>query len=300
MNKIEVLHIDAFSTIPHQGNPAGVVLHAAHLQEHNMQAIAKAVGFNETAFVLPSSVADFRIRFFTPGHEVDLCGHATMATIYALFVHSSEKNKQLLIETKAGILPVQYELKDGIPLITMQQAPPQFMPFTGDVDALATSIGIQRQDIDTRYPILYGSTGNWTLIIPIRELATFSHMQPQTAQFPTILVDIPRASVHPICLQTTKANYTMHARHFSSPYSGTIEDAVTGTASGVMGAYYKQFIKPSVALPATLLIEQGEEIKKDGTVYVHVSEQQQQLAIAISGTAVMVETMDICYNSAIR
>ena len=49
-----------------------------------MQEVAKKVGFNETAFPLKSDKADLRIRYFTPGHEINLCGHATMATIYAL------------------------------------------------------------------------------------------------------------------------------------------------------------------------------------------------------------------------
>ena len=79
-----VKHIDAFSTIPNKGNPAGVVLDGENYTDQEMQEIAKKVGFNETAFVVPSTKADFRIRFFTPGHEMNLCGHATMGTIYAL------------------------------------------------------------------------------------------------------------------------------------------------------------------------------------------------------------------------
>lgn len=48
-----------------------------------MQVTAFQVGFNETAFPMKSEVADLRIRFFTPGHEINLCGHATMATLFA-------------------------------------------------------------------------------------------------------------------------------------------------------------------------------------------------------------------------
>lgn len=49
-----------------------------------MQDIAQQVGFNETAFVQNSDFADFKLRYFTPGQEMNLCGHATMATLYAL------------------------------------------------------------------------------------------------------------------------------------------------------------------------------------------------------------------------
>lgn len=82
MVKVDVQHIDAFSSIPEKGNPAGVVLNGNDYMEKQMLAIAAAVGFNETAFVVSSDEADFCIRYFTPGHEVNLCGHATMGTVY--------------------------------------------------------------------------------------------------------------------------------------------------------------------------------------------------------------------------
>ncbi|BBI32975.1 hypothetical protein KCTCHS21_23740 [Cohnella abietis] len=79
MKNVTVLHYDAFSDQPNKGNPAGVVLDASQLSEKDMQSIAYEVGFNETVFVVDSQVADLRLRYFTPGHEINLCGHATMA-----------------------------------------------------------------------------------------------------------------------------------------------------------------------------------------------------------------------------
>ncbi len=61
-------------------------------------------------------------------------------------------------------------------------------------------------------------------------------MKPKTNLFPSILKEVPNASIHPFCLETKKQHTHIHARHFSSPYSGTIEDPATGTTSGVMGA----------------------------------------------------------------
>ena len=85
----------------------------------------------------------------------------------------------------------------------------------------------------------------------------------------------------------------MHARHFSSPYSGTIEDAVTGTASGVMGAYYAKFINNNFTEPLTLIVEQGHEIEKDGRVAVHVSKKGESLDIQITGNAVYVKEFQL-------
>ena len=60
-------------------------------------------------------------------------------------------------------------------------------------------------------------------------------MKPNNEMFPSVLKEIPNASIHPICLETYDELAQMHGRHFSSAYAGTIEDPVTGTASGVMG-----------------------------------------------------------------
>lgn len=80
-------------------------------------------------------------------------------------------------------------------------------------------------------------------------LEAMKNMQPKNQLFPTILQEMPRASIHPFCLETYDKHAHMHGRHFSSPFSGMTEDPVTGTASGVMGAYYAKYIKRDFAEP---------------------------------------------------
>ncbi|GMK40173.1 hypothetical protein PCCS19_32280 [Paenibacillus sp. CCS19] len=212
---VNVYHYDAFSTVPNQGNPAGVVLDGEHWSEQQMLAIAGKVGFNETAFPMPSDVADLRIRFFTPGHEINLCGHATMATIYALATRGLlEGRTELTIETLAGVLPIRLHWNEEQVLrITMKQAAPQFQPFNGSVSELAQSMGIAESDIAADLPTVYGSTGTWTLIVPVTSLAAFERMKPNNARFPAILQEMPRSSVHPFCLETYDSTAHMHARH---------------------------------------------------------------------------------------
>ena len=148
-------------------------------------------------------------------------------------------------ETLAGILTVHYNQEQQE--VEMAQAPAEFITYNGNVDELAKSIGITSDDIATEYPVLYGSTGIWTVILPIKSLETFSRMKPDNQQFKNILTQIPTASVHPICMQTYDKTCAMHGRHFSASQSGTVEDPVTGTASGVMGAYYINYVHPSAA-----------------------------------------------------
>ncbi|MGE8056109.1 PhzF family phenazine biosynthesis protein [Bacillus mycoides] len=297
MKNINVFHYDAFTNKPNMGNPAGVVLEADGLTEEEMQRIAEKVGFNETAFVLSSEVADIRMRYFTPGFEMDLCGHGTVGTIYALRERGLlEEKANLTIETKAGILPIQIGANEnGETFIKMRQAAPQFKDFTGSKEELAHSIGLEVTDLDASVPIVYGSTGNWTVIVPIKNLDACERMKPKNEAFPSVLKEIPKASIHPVCLETYDEQVQMHGRHFSSPYAGTIEDPVTGTASGVMGAYYATYLEKDFDHERELIVEQGQEINKDGrvTVYVTKDVENEKLQIDIAGTAVYVKEFEI-------
>lgn len=289
---VQVMHWDVFSKEKHKGNPAGVVLDADFLTEEQMQMIAKKVGFNETSFVVDSKVADFKIRYFTPGHEMNMCGHATMAVSFALQkIKKLPAKKEWSVETKAGILSISLDEAS----CRMQQMNPSFQAFKGDRERLMESIGLTIEDLHHSFPIVYGSTGIWTLLVPIRGLEAFSRMKPFQDKFPDVLREMPRVSIHPFCMETIHLEADMHARHFSSPYSGTIEDAVTGTASGVMGGYYATYIKPNED-KYKLVVEQGIELGKDGRVIVEVDGQGTDLEVAIRGTATYVDDFNITYK----
>jgi len=291
--KVTVHQYDAFSSTPGQGNPAGIVFDAERFSNTEMLQIAAAVGFNETTFVLPSEDGAVRLRYFTPGHEMDLCGHATVATFTALTERGELNPGNHQLDVRAGILPIMLErVGDGKTAVTMQQNPTEFIPFNGDTTAVAHAIGLENADLDPELPIMYGSTGIWTLIVPVLGLNAMQRMQPQNQDFPGVLSQNDHASIHPICLETIGAAVDLHGRHFSSPFSGTIEDPVTGTASGVMGAYYARFIQPGQQ-QYDLTIEQGQEAGYNGRLQVCARLVAGQYQVSITGTAVFVNTFTI-------
>lgn len=297
MKHLTVFHYDAFSRKPNKGNPAGVVLNADNFSEEEMQKIALNVGFNETVFVLKSNKATLKLKYFTPGHEINLCGHATMASLYCLKTKGLLGNENIItIETNIGVLPIEFLRTSGNDFkIIMKQDQPKFIPFNGNVSELAKTIGLTVNDINTEQPVVYGSTGTWTLLVPVKKLDKFKVMKPRSELFPSILLELPKASIHPFCMDTYDNNALMHARHFSSPYSGTIEDPVTGTASGVMGAYYLTYINPQEN-SAEFIVEQGQEIDRDGSIEVKVfRNDNNDLDIYIAGTAIYVKEMKIEY-----
>ena len=81
--QLNIFQIDSFTTNAFEGNPAGVV-NDDSLSAEEMQRIAKEMNLSETAFLQKSDKADYSLRWFTPAVEVDLCGHATIASIHYL------------------------------------------------------------------------------------------------------------------------------------------------------------------------------------------------------------------------
>ena len=99
--KKEIFFVNSFTDQVFSGNPAGVVFFEHELSENLMQKIAAENNLSETAFInLNSNV----IRFFTPTVEVDLCGHATLASAFIFFKFIDHKSKQVKFQSKRGIL----------------------------------------------------------------------------------------------------------------------------------------------------------------------------------------------------
>ena len=292
----KVLQFDVFTSHIGKGNPAGIVLAADQLDDATMQAIAAKTGFGDTAFVSSSQVADFRIRYFSPRTEVELCGHATIAASIALHTHELLAGHALpfdfVLETKAGNLPIRIDVDtNGERLVFMSQAPAQFMNFSGDTTLLAHCLGLDVTDLDSAFPITYGSTGRWTLIVPVCGLAVMRKMQPVPQDFAAVLFEVPNASIHPICFEVVDTSTAMHARHFSSPSSGILEDPVTGTASGVLGAYYREYVDRSEQVAQPLIIEQGYEMGREGRVLAWAKRNGDNYDVHIAGTACFVDEL---------
>ncbi len=297
MRTINVFHYDAFTNKPNMGNPAGIVLEADGLTEEEMQIIAEKVGYNETTFVLSSEVGDIRMRYFTPGFEMDLCGHGTVGTLYALREKGLLEGKSnLTIEAKAGILPIQIGVKEnGEAFIKMRQAAPQFKEFTGSKEELAHSIGLEVNDLDVSLPIVYGSTGNWTVIVPIKNLDACERMKPNNEMFPSVLKEIPNVSIHPVCLETYDELRTNAWTSFLIGLCWNDRRSSDRNSFRCNGGVLCDVFGKDFDHEMELIVEQGQEIHKDGrvTVYVTKVEGNANLQIDIAGTAVYVKEFEV-------
>ena len=106
--KFPIFQVDAFTDSIFGGNPAAVVLLTNWLPDETMQSISMENNLSETAFCVEKPDV-FELRWFTPEVEVDLCGHATLATAHTLFTELGFKRNELKFDTKSGRLTVRKE-----------------------------------------------------------------------------------------------------------------------------------------------------------------------------------------------
>lgn len=248
---IQVYILDAFSYQEKGGNPAGVVLNADHLSTAQMQQIAYQLGFSETAFILTSTVADYHIRYFTPNHEVDLCGHATIASFYLMVNQQYIRPGKYQIETLAGRLGIHIQ-EDHYVFLT--QPLPEF-DIEVDRQEIVDSLGISVAELSIDLPVQIVSTGLRDMMIPIRSLSTLQRIEPDLEQIKVISQKYDVVGYHLFTLDTN-SDAIAQCRNFAPLYD-IPEESATGTSTGALMCYLHQHHSIPATATAPFIFEQG-------------------------------------------
>ena len=255
--KVKVIKINAFSDSIYGGNPSGVVINSPVLTDRQMKYISKTMQVSETGFIFPSKKADYKVRFFSPKVEVNLCGHATIATFFALVLTgavSGGNNISLTQETKVGVLPVNICFNDygEIDRVMMTQVKPRLKNIYLDISKLADSLNISSDVINDSYPKQIVSTGLFTLPLCIDSFDTLSDIEPDFEKIKKICKKLNVGSFHLFTFDTIESKSIYHARNFA-PLYGVNEDPVTGTANGAVCCY---LLKNNIIEECNLICEQ--------------------------------------------
>jgi len=203
---IPFFQVDAFASNVFQGNPAGVCILKSWLSPQTMQAIASENNLSETAFVVPKG-EDFEIRWFTPRLEVDLCGHATLASAHVVFSQQLSTKPNVRFQSQSGALEV-----------------------TQDGDMLALDFPSRPPKSDTLDPALLEGLGVAPLevqrardsLILLRDEAEVRSLQPNM----DCLMRLDTLGV----IVTAKGDQSDFVSRFFAPKAGIPEDPVTGSA----------------------------------------------------------------------
>ncbi len=284
--KIKIKKINAFTDSMLGGNPAGVVLNSPFLTDSQMRLICKKLNVSETAFIFPSIIADYNVRFFSSKVEVNLCGHATIATFYAMFKENYFPNRRFISlkqNTKSGILPVEiYHTKNGIfDKIMMIQKKPVLRNINLDYSEIADSLNISKISINEKLPKQIVTTGLYTLPICIDSFNIMKKIRPNFKKIKDICNKYNVGSIHIFTFDTIESDSIYHARNFA-PLYGVNEDPVTGTANGAVCSY---LLLNKIISKKELICEQGDIIKRSGRVYVNLKNNK----VRVGGKAKFVE-----------
>lgn len=251
-NQITIHIVNAFTDAGEGGNPAGVVYPADELSNETKQAIATKVGLSEISFVSKSHTADFKLEFFTPNRQIPHCGHATIATFSYLSQLGIVQGAKSSKETIDGNRDIFLE-ED---MAFMQQLAPRYFPLpyegVSEQDVL-DSLRIRKTDLLENYEPMPVNTGNYFMMIPIKDERTLKAIKPDLKAIDEISETLDLIGYYPFTLETQVTGRDAGARMFA-PYYSILEEAATGTAAGPLACYL--FDKMNIK-KENMVIEQG-------------------------------------------
>jgi PhzF family phenazine biosynthesis protein len=287
--KIDVPIINAFVDEHVGGNPAGVVLNAQQYSQDQKQRIAATVGLSETAFVSPSSIADFKLEFFTPTRQIAHCGHATIATFSYLRQIGMLPNDQTSKETIDGRREILMEGDAAY----MEQSAPQYTELDqGNQLRAMDSIGVKLSDLLEGAEPCMVNTGNSFLIVGLRNLDTIKSISPIMEEITIMSEAYELIGYYVFSPQVIKAGRDAGARMFAPRY-GIDEESATGMAAEPLACYLHDKLKNK---KSQFLIEQGYLMSQPSPSVIDVRLQTKHgsiVSLMAGGKAAVSETRHI-------
>ncbi len=249
---VPLYQVDSFTEQPFGGNPAGVCLLPGPAEEGWMRAVAREMNLSETAF-LHAEGDGYRLRWFTPAVEVDLCGHATLASAHVLWSEGrAGTGEELRFYTKSGLLTARWrdpEIELDFP------ARPQEPVTDPDVrERLCRAVGVP--------PVYLGRSRDYYLAV-VGSADSVRALRPDIG----LLRELDIRGVI-VTARDDGGNYDFVSRFFA-PGMGIDEDPVTGAAHCCLGPYW------------------GAELGKDELVGYQVSARGGAVRVKLSGDRVL-------------
>ncbi|HBK87628.1 MAG: PhzF family phenazine biosynthesis protein [Cyclobacteriaceae bacterium] len=213
--ELVIYQVDAFAEQRFQGNPAAVVPLTSWLPDQLLQNIALENNLAETAFYVKEP-GGYHIRWFTPTTEVDLCGHATLATAYVLMNHEGFLEEKIIFKSKSGPLSVSRKGKQLVLDFPADTLTPAMLP-----EALGNSFHIKPTHV---------FRGKTDFMLVFENESQIRSLQPDLIR----LASVPCRGV----IVTAPGDKTDFVSRFFGPQSGVNEDPVTGSAHTSLTPYW--------------------------------------------------------------
>lgn len=232
---LKIYQVDAFSQQVFSGNPAAICPLEEWLPDNILQAIAAENNLSETAFFVAEEDA-YHLRWFTPVAEVDLCGHATLASAYVLFNLLNIKSEQIRFSTRSGILTVARNASGLQMDFPSQQAIPCEAPST-----LIDGLGI------TPLACWVGED----YVVQLRNEAAVKQVNPDFSH-------LKQLDKRGVIITSESQQYDFVSRFFAPKY-GIDEDPVTGSAHTLLAPIWAKKLQKTL-LSAKQISQRGGEL----------------------------------------
>jgi PhzF family phenazine biosynthesis protein len=225
---LAIFQVDAFTTKPFAGNPAGVCVLSQPAEESWMQNVAREMNLSETAFLFREGDG-FRLRWFTPAVEVDLCGHATLASAHILWeMGHAQPDEKVSFHTRSGVLTAERRgdwIEMDFPAKPEEPAP--------EPAGLAKALGVK---------IEYLGRNQFDYLVEVASEEIVGNLKPDF----TLLGTLPIRGVIVTSLSSSR-EYDFVSRFFA-PRVGVNEDPVTGSAHCCLGPFWANRLRKNEVL----------------------------------------------------
>jgi len=218
---MKIYHIDAFTDKPFSGNPAAVCFLDSKKENSWMQKVATEMNLSETAFLWPEGDG-YELRWFTPTTEVDLCGHATLASAHAIWEEGVKpKDSPIEFYSKSGTLKTTFT--DGWIEMDFPSLPAEE---TAPPDGLLEALHVKAS---------YVGKNKYDFIVEVTNELALRKLRPDYPK-------LARIDMRGVIVTARGTDYDFVSRFFA-PAAGVSEDPVTGSAHCCLAPYWQKKIK---------------------------------------------------------
>ncbi len=293
MQKVKYYIVDVFANNKYQGNQLAVFIDFENLVgDIEMQEIAKELNFAEITFIKDQNANEhYRVRIFTPEHEVPFAGHPSLGTSYIIAKFIMPKPKPtLVLQLAHANIHIKIKEPENVDnsIIDMQQTQPEFREFFTHKE-IAEELEISLNDLNTDLPVQEISTGLPYIIIPIQSLKAMENINFKYETIKTFLekrfkYKTNSSTGHSTSLfffanQTYEANSHYNTRMILLENNKLSEDAATGSANGCFLAYLLKY----VSNPLQATVEQGFQMNRPSHIYLNGTVVNEHYEINVGG-----------------
>jgi PhzF family phenazine biosynthesis protein len=283
--KARFVHVEVFTDTPGSGNPAGVVIAAAPIDDEAQRRWAETMRHPGNGFLWPAGDGAYHARFHTPGREVGLSGHTALACAHALLTTLEPSAEQVVLRSRTTDLPVAR--RAGALWLTL--VTPHLEPLAAPLPAIATALGLEPDAaFRAEIPVMQSSDGD--LLLPLAEDVDPVALTPNFDALAAIGNGLGTRGFFVYSISVHADDADVQSRFFA-PHIGLPEDVATGSVHAPLAAYLWRLGLTRGSGPMVEVVgEQGAALGRPCRVRVELAIQGGSVArVSVGGAVVTVD-----------